>query len=77
MGMSYRRAWFLVDTMNACFRTPLVETSRGGTGGGGHAGLTELGEEVLSRFRRMERATATAVEPDMAALREKLAARQG
>ncbi|MSO81227.1 MAG: LysR family transcriptional regulator [Alphaproteobacteria bacterium] len=72
-GMSYRRAWFLVDTMNACFRTPLVETSRGGTGGGGHAGLTELGEEVLSRFRRMEQATAMAVEPDMAALRDKLA----
>ncbi|MGE0255830.1 MAG: winged helix-turn-helix domain-containing protein [Alphaproteobacteria bacterium] len=73
MGMSYRRAWLLVDTMNACFRTPLVETARGGAGGGGHAGLTALGEEVLARFRHMEQATANAVEADMAALRDRLA----
>ena len=53
MGMSYRRAWLLVDTMNASFRGPLVASSRGGSGGGG-AELTALGREVLARYRTME-----------------------
>ena len=35
MNMSYRRAWLLVDTMNRCFRKPLVDSSPGGKGGGG------------------------------------------
>ncbi len=53
MGMSYRRAWLLVDTMNGCFQGPLVASTRGGTGGGG-ARLTPLGAEVLARYRNME-----------------------
>ena len=35
MGMSYRRAWSLVEDMNAAFAAPVVETARGGAGGGG------------------------------------------
>src|SRR5260221_13011529 len=35
LGMSYRRAWLLVDTMNRCFRTAVVEAEAGGTGGRG------------------------------------------
>jgi molybdate transport system regulatory protein len=35
MGMSYRRAWVLAKTMNACFREPLIEAAKGGIGGGG------------------------------------------
>uniref|UniRef100_UPI0025F8E193 winged helix-turn-helix domain-containing protein n=1 Tax=uncultured Paracoccus sp. TaxID=189685 RepID=UPI0025F8E193 len=35
MGMSYKRAWSLVEEMNAAFDTPLVDSSRGGPGGGG------------------------------------------
>ena len=35
MGMSYKRAWSLVEEMNAAFATPLVDSSRGGPGGGG------------------------------------------
>lgn len=46
MNMSYRRAWQLVETMNRCFQSPLVITSKGGSGGGG-ATLSELGERVL------------------------------
>lgn len=53
MGMSYRRAWMLVETMNACFAAPLVEKLRGGSGGGG-ARITSLGEEVLRQYRAME-----------------------
>lgn len=55
MGMSYRRAWLLVDTMNRCFKQVLVEASTGGAHGGG-AHLTDLGSEVLSHYRKMETA---------------------
>jgi molybdate transport system regulatory protein len=74
MGMSYKRAWYLVETMNRCFKRPLVEASKGGRAGGG-ARLTELGHEVLARYRRMEALTVEAVEPEMAALRAVVAER--
>jgi molybdate transport system regulatory protein len=53
MGMSYKRAWMLVEAMNAAFRDPLVESSRGGAAGGG-ARLTPAGHEALAHFRRLE-----------------------
>jgi molybdate transport system regulatory protein len=71
MGMSYKRAWLLVETMNRCFREPLVETSRGGRAKGG-AVLTATGHEVLERYRRMEQLTAVAIEDELAALRRLL-----
>src|SRR5260370_3733933 len=49
MGMSYRRAWVLTKTMNACFREPLIEAAKGGIGGGG-ARLTPLGREGLAPY---------------------------
>jgi molybdate transport system regulatory protein len=52
MGMSYRRAWDLVDTMNRCFVQPLVVTATGGSHGGG-AQVTEFGFEVLRRYREL------------------------
>ena len=70
MGMSYRRAWLLVDTMNAVFRTPLVETSAGGKAGGG-ASLTPLGRDVLKRYRKLEQATLRAVKREFGALIKK------
>jgi molybdate transport system regulatory protein len=48
--MSYRRAWLLVDTMNRCFRAPLVETHPGGGKGAG-ARLTAEGEAALAAYR--------------------------
>jgi molybdate transport system regulatory protein len=75
MGMSYKRAWLLVETMNACFKTPLVETSRGGRGRGG-ASLTTEGEEVLARYRRMEALTAKAIAREMRGLRRLLRQRR-
>ena len=53
MGMSYRRAWLLVDTMNRCWHGPLVATVPGSAHGGG-ARLTALGEEVLAGFRALQ-----------------------
>ncbi len=71
LGMSYKRAWLLVDTMNRCFRTPLVAAAKGGQSGGG-AGLTALGVEVLDRYRAMERRASKAAAGDLAALKRSL-----
>ena len=58
LGMSYRRAWVLVDSLNRHAREPVVITATGGGGGGG-ARVTRFGEEVLRRYRAIE-AKATA-----------------
>ena len=55
MKMSYMRAWSLVQTMNRCFKEPLVTAMHGGEGGGG-AALTKTGQKVLTLYRQMERA---------------------
>jgi molybdate transport system regulatory protein len=68
MAMSYRRAWVLAKTMNACFREPLIEAAKGGIGGGG-ARLTGVGREVLALYRAMEDHAAAAVTSDMERLR--------
>jgi molybdate transport system regulatory protein len=70
LGMSYRRAWALVEEMNRHFRAPLVESARGGAGGGG-AGLTDLGRAVLDEYRALESLVRGA--PQLAALRDMLA----
>ncbi len=72
MTMSYKRAWTLVDDMNGWFCEPLVETGKGGAGGGG-ARLTALGETVLKAYRRMEKAAGAATEPELTALRTEMA----
>ena len=59
LGMSYRRAWLLLDTMNRCFDEPLTDAEAGGSRGGGTS-LTPLGAEVVRRYRRIEAAAAKA-----------------
>jgi molybdate transport system regulatory protein len=59
MGMSYRRAWLLVDSLNRCFRTPVVAGQRGGQQGGG-ASLTEFGHAVVHHYRAVENAAQKA-----------------
>lgn len=56
IGLSYRRAWAMVHTMNACFKEPLVESSKGGKGGGG-AKVTPTGKSVAALYRSMESKT--------------------
>ena len=63
LGMAYRRAWLLVDSMNRCFRSPLVETATGGFSGGG-AVVSDLGREILQRFRSMEQSARAAIDAD-------------
>jgi molybdate transport system regulatory protein len=53
MDMSYRRAWLLVDTMNRCWKEPLVATAPGVAHGGG-ARLTALGKRVLAHYRGLQ-----------------------
>ncbi len=65
MGMSYKRAWSLVEEMNAAFRVPLVTSARGGAGGGG-ASLTDAGVEVLAAYRSLLAASVAAAAPDVA-----------
>lgn len=72
MGMSYRRAWMLVETLNAMFRAPLVESTRGGPRGGG-AVLTQNGRQVLALYRAFEAGAAAAGAHELEALRALLA----
>ena len=72
LGMSYRRAWLLVATMNRCFATPVVEGEAGGARGGGTR-LTALGTEVVRRYRAIEAKAAKAGAADVAALARLLA----
>jgi molybdate transport system regulatory protein len=71
LGMSYRRAWLLVDTMNRCFRDPVVEAEAGGERGGGTR-LTALGDEVVRRYRASERLAEKAAAAELRALRRLL-----
>ncbi|WP_134726726.1 winged helix-turn-helix domain-containing protein [Paracoccus luteus] len=72
LGMSYKRAWLLVEAMNAMFRDPLVDSVRGGAGGGG-AALTDTGRRVLALYRQIEAASRDANADRIAALRDLLA----
>jgi molybdate transport system regulatory protein len=67
MGMSYKRAWTLVETMNAFARAPLGESVRGGAAHGG-ATQTALGAEVLAAYRRMEVKATEAARDEIATL---------
>lgn len=65
LGMSYRRAWLLVETMNRCFLKPLVATSSFRRGG---ASLTGEGQEVLALYRRIQKASLDATRGPRAAI---------
>lgn len=71
MGMSYKRAWELVSTLNTMFRAPLVESVRGGPGGGG-AVVTEAGRAVLALYRAFEQDAAKAGAAHLDALQARL-----
>jgi molybdate transport system regulatory protein len=72
MGMSYKRAWDLVDTMNHSFKRPLVATAKGGQQGGG-AQVTAFGQEVLGRYRELETKATQSVLNELSALNSLLA----
>ena len=53
LGMSYRRAWLLVDDMNNCFHEPVIAAQKGGTHGG-VAALTRFGTRLIDQYRAIE-----------------------
>ncbi|WP_425228029.1 winged helix-turn-helix domain-containing protein [Sphingomonas sp.] len=67
LGLSYRRAWLLVDTMNRAFAAPLVTAAKGGARGGG-AALTETGQAVLAGYRALQATVDRAAVPAAANL---------
>ena len=69
MGMSYKRAWSLVQALNAGFGQILVESSRGGAAQGG-AQLTDAGQMVLQLYRQMQAKTRDAIAAEVTQLRQ-------
>jgi molybdate transport system regulatory protein len=67
MGMSYRRAWLLVEQLNAMFGETLIATTAGGPRGGG-AALTPRGRKVLAAYRAIEARAAKAAAPSIRTL---------
>jgi molybdate transport system regulatory protein len=67
LGMSYRRAWLLIDTMNRCFKKPVIEAEAGGRRGGGTR-VTPTGRDVIRLYRAAERKSQRAAQADLAAL---------
>jgi molybdate transport system regulatory protein len=70
MGMSYKRAWLLLDSMNQAFTEPVTTAAPGGTGGGG-AVLTPFGAEVLERYRRIQARSAALAADDLTVLADR------
>ena len=75
MGMSYRRAWLLIDELNAMFAQPAILTRHGGTMGGG-AELTPLGHRLIENYRIMEDKAQAAINVELAELAAKLTRRR-
>ena len=71
MGMSYRRAWQLVEALNESFAEPVVVTAIGGKRGGG-AKVTVFGQELVRRFRAMENKASAAIAGDLQQLTRRL-----
>ena len=71
LGMSYRRAWLLIDDMNRTFRTAVVATQPGGVKGGG-AALTPFGVALIENYRAIEARAAAAAMPRLQALENSL-----
>jgi molybdate transport system regulatory protein len=65
MGMSYRRAWQLVEAVNQSFNRPVVVTVTGGKRGGG-AVVTDFGKRLVERYHAMETKASDAIAPDLA-----------
>ena len=72
IGMSYRRAWALLDELNGALKRPAVDSIKGGPRGGGSA-LTAVGVQLIERYRQVERTAREACAADIRALVNMLA----
>jgi len=67
LGMSYRRAWVLIDELNQALASPATASEQGGQRGGGSA-LTPVGDEIIRLYRSIEREAYEACAADIGAL---------
>jgi molybdate transport system regulatory protein len=67
LGMSYRRAWLLIDDMNSCFNQPVVSAKPGGSQGGGTS-VTKFGADLIRHYRAIEAAAQRAGKSHLGAL---------
>ena len=67
LGMSYRRAWLLIDDLNRCFTEPVVSTQLGGAHGGG-AAVTRFGTQLVAEYRAIEAEAHAVTAPRLALL---------
>ena len=74
--MSYRRAWLLIDCMNAEFDTPVVRASVGGSGGGG-AKVTSFGRDLIEAYRKLESRLAALTADSMSKVAAHAVGRRG
>ncbi|WP_295556755.1 LysR family transcriptional regulator [uncultured Hyphomicrobium sp.] len=71
LGMSYRRAWLLVDELGKLFKRPILTTAAGGAHGGG-AELTDFGRALIAAYRRIEDRAAEAARAELVAFESDL-----
>lgn len=69
LGLPYKRAWLLIDSLNEGFGRPVVETATGGKGGGG-ASLTPLGQQLIERYDALETSPNASAGKELQALRD-------
>jgi molybdate transport system regulatory protein len=69
MGLTYKRAWLLIDSLNQGFGQPVVIASSGGKGGGG-AQLTPLGEALVKRYMALQDKLNTSARAELDAFRK-------
>ena len=72
LGMSYRRAWLLIDELNRSLHTPAVASATGGPNGGSSA-LTETGLQLIALYRGIESAAMQACQNDIKKLLKMMA----
>ena len=71
LGMSYRRAWLLVNDLNQCFQQAAVSTRPGGSQGGG-AELTRFGQKLIADYRAIESEAFSAAKSHLRGLESSL-----
>jgi molybdate transport system regulatory protein len=59
LGMSYRRAWLLIESVNSCFQEPVTQATTGGKGGGGVT-ITRFGKSLIRSYHELSRDIAIA-----------------
>ena len=71
VGMPYKKAWMLLDSLNQAFTEPVIKAAPGGAGGGG-ATLTPFGTQILKSYQRVAWEAADLLRDDVAAIARKV-----